>query len=92
MPAYPLELRAPAREFFERVPPSVRNRLLAIFAEIQEDPLVDNLRKFEYLGFLPAVCTAWTDDEFRVVYQVVDYPSTGETIIEVWAITRAETF
>jgi hypothetical protein len=94
LPAFRVELRGPAREFYERAPVSVQAKLDAIFSQLEDDPFVDHVRRVEYLGFLPAVCSAWNDDEFRVVYQLVEYPNreADETVIDVWAISRAEAY
>lgn len=89
--SFRVQLRGPARRFYERAPSTVQDRLDAILLSLQRDPFVDHLTKFDYTGMLPVVATAYADAEFRIIYQLVshDAPTWTEWVIDVWAIRPA---
>jgi hypothetical protein len=74
-----VRLQPRAATYYQSLQDDERRRLESIFEAIEINPYVDNYWKFTYTRLIPAICTVWVDDEFEVVYQLVDHidPPTG---------------
>ncbi len=90
---YRLKLERPAQRFYEEQASSDEQDLLdRIFDRLEDDPLVDHENKVWFTGYLPAMCAAWIDDDFNVVYQhevILHDDVDDERVVTVLTIRRA---
>ena len=75
--SYRVYLRERAREFYEAGDADTQTRLDRIFDRLEDNPFPDGDRKFYYTRHLPAICTAYGDEDFHIVYQLTSHDEPG---------------
>ena len=86
---FTVSLRGPAEAALSTAPSELRSHLLTVFNALENDPFVDNVTKFHYTRFIPAMLSAYSDETVNLVYQLVshDPPDWEEWEIEIWSLT-----
>ena len=79
--SYRVYLYPRARQFYESAGADVQAKLERIFDRLEDNPYPDGDHKFYYTRYLPAAVTAYADDDFHIVYQLVsrDSPTLGSS-------------
>ena len=85
--SYRVYLHERARAFYESADAEAQAKLDRIFDRLEDDPYPDGDTKFYYTRYLPIACTAYGDEDFEVVYQLVSHDSPNW---EQWRIEIIE--
>ena len=89
--SYHVHLYPRARQFYESAGAEVQAKLERIFDRLEDNPYPDGDHKFYYTRYLPAAMTAYADDDFHIVYQLVsrDSPAWEQWRVDIITIAEA---
>ena len=73
--SYHVHLYPRATFFYEAASADAQAKLDRIFDRLEENPYPDGDHKFYYNRYLPLALTAYADDDFHLVYQLVSHDS-----------------